>query len=27
VVFASGNPNTQTVSLFFPKVCAPLQRK
>jgi hypothetical protein len=27
VVFVLGNPETPTVSLSFPKVCAPLQKK
>jgi len=27
VVFVPGNPETQTVSHFFPKLCAALQRK
>jgi len=27
VVFVLGNPETQTVSRFFPKVCAALQKK
>jgi hypothetical protein len=27
VVFVPGKPKPQTVSHFFPKVCAPLQRK
>jgi hypothetical protein len=27
VVFVLGNPETETVSHFFPKVCAALQRK
>jgi hypothetical protein len=27
VVFVLGNPETETVSHSFPKVCAPLQRK
>jgi len=27
MAFGPGNPETQTVSRFFPKVCAPLQKK